>query len=40
MILCLVLGFSQISIRIKIRIPFGNLILKSYVLYVNDTHEI
>ena len=34
----LVLGFSRISIRI--RTPFGNLILKSYVLYVNSTHEI
>ena len=33
-----ILGFSQISIRI--RIPFGNLIMKSYFLYVCDTHEI
>ena len=36
----LVSGFSPISIRIRIRIPFCNLILKSYVLYVNNTHEI
>ena len=34
----LILGLSQISIRI--RIPFGNLILKRYVLYVDDTPEI
>ena len=34
------LGFIQISITIRIRILFGNLILTSYVLYVDDTHEI
>ena len=34
-----VLRFSQISIRIRIRISFGNWFLYSYVLYVNDTHE-
>ena len=33
-----ILGLSQILIRI--RISFGNLILISYVSYVNDTHEI
>ena len=32
-----VLGFSQISIRL--RIPFGNSLLKFFI-YVNDTHEI
>ena len=35
-----VLRFSQISIRIRIRISFGNWFLYSYVLYVDDTHEI
>ena len=35
-----VLRFSQISIRIRIMISFGNWFLYSYVLYVNDTHEI
>ena len=35
-----VLWFSQISIRIRIRISYGNWFLYSYVLCVNDTHEI
>ena len=35
-----VLQFSQISIRIRIRILFGNRFLLSYALNVNDAHEI
>ena len=34
-----ILGFCQILIRIRIRILFGNVILKSYILYVNDTQN-
>ena len=34
-----VLGFNKISIRIRIRIPFSNLILKSYVLVENKLYS-
>ena len=35
-----VLRFTQISIRVRITIWFGNWFFYSYVTYVNDTHEI